>query len=149
MPILIGVILALFVALYARFVRLDRQRAFYSAVLIVVATYYALFAVLGGSVPALLRESIAIAAFLTLAALGFRLTPWILVAGLACHGVFDLLHPHIISNPGVPPWWPGFCLGFDVMAAACLAWIILTHRSSAPPLPASVAPTSTPHTAPR
>ena len=28
-----------------------------------------------------------------------------------------------MTNPGVPAWWPAFCLGYDVAAAAILAWL--------------------------
>ena len=49
MAYLIGVVLAFGVSGIATLVRLDRDRAFYPTVLIVIASYYALFAVTGGS----------------------------------------------------------------------------------------------------
>jgi len=45
-------------------------------------------------------------------------------AALAAHGIFDLTHAAIISNPGVPNWWPEICLAFDVTAASYLAWLL-------------------------
>ena len=45
MEYLIGVILTLAVAAFAAVVGFDRERAFYPTVLIVIASYYALFAV--------------------------------------------------------------------------------------------------------
>jgi hypothetical protein len=90
----------------------------------VVASYYGLFAIMGGSTAALLTESVVIGAFLFVAILGFKLNLWFAVAALAGHGVFDFVHAHLISNPGVPAWWPGFCLTYDVAAAAYLAWIL-------------------------
>jgi hypothetical protein len=30
----------------------------------------------------------------------------------------------LIQNPGVPAWWPGFCLTYDIAAAGYLAWIL-------------------------
>ena len=44
MPFVIGIVLALGVAALARFAGLDRDRAFYPTVLIVVASYSVLFA---------------------------------------------------------------------------------------------------------
>ena len=44
----IGIILALAAFLFARFTGLDRDRAFYPTVMIVIALIYGLFAVLGG-----------------------------------------------------------------------------------------------------
>ena len=49
MEYLIGVILTLAVAAFAAVIGFDRERAFYATVLIVIASYYALLAVMGGS----------------------------------------------------------------------------------------------------
>jgi hypothetical protein len=45
----VGALLAFTVALFATGIGLDRDRAFYPAVTIVIASYYALFAVMGSS----------------------------------------------------------------------------------------------------
>jgi hypothetical protein len=121
---LVGALLALVIGGLATFLRLDRDRAFYPTVLIVIALYYALFAVMGGSVPALLSESSAIIVFLLAAAVGFKRSLWFVVAGLAAHGIFDALHPRLITDPGVPVWWPEFCLAYDVAAAGYLAFLL-------------------------
>ena len=118
----VGIGLAMCVALFARFVGLDRDRAFYPTVLIVIASYYVLFAVMGGTVHALIIESSVMTAFLLVAVIGFKVNLWIVVAALAGHGVFDWFHGRIVINAGVPEWWPAFCLSYDVSAAGCLAW---------------------------
>ena len=51
MPTLIGLGLAVLVAIMARITGLDRDRAFYPVALIVIASYYILFAVIGGRQP--------------------------------------------------------------------------------------------------
>ena len=58
MEFLVGAVLALSVGLSATFLGLDRDRAFYPTVMMVIASYYALFAVMGGSASALAIESI-------------------------------------------------------------------------------------------
>jgi hypothetical protein len=126
----IGVVLAVSVGLLATFSGLDRDRAFYPTVMIVIASYYALFAVMAGSAQVLAIESIAIVAFLGASIAGFKRSLWLVVAALAAHGVFDLVHGRLIENPGVPPWWPHFCLAYDVVAAAYLAWLL--SRSKEP-----------------
>jgi hypothetical protein len=128
-PIAVGIVLSLVVALFARVVGLDRDRAFYPTVLIVVASYYVLFAIMSGSTSAVLTESIVMAAFVAAAVTGFKTSRWIIIAGLAAHGVMDSFHSAIIDNPGVPSWWPAWCLAYDVGAAAGLAW--LSKRDSA------------------
>ena len=121
-PLVVGVLLALGVGLFATGVGLDRDRAFYPVVAIIVASYYALFAVMGASTHALVVESLVGIVFLAAAATGFKSSLWIVVAALAAHGIFDLVHGSVIANPGVPGWWPEFCLAYDVTAAAYLAW---------------------------
>ncbi len=128
MALLVGALLAISVGLWASGVGLDRDRAFYPVVTIVIASYYALFAVMGGSTHALVLESLVCAVFLAVAVIGFRWSLWIVVVALAAHGLFDLTHAAVISNPGVPDWWPEFCLAYDVTAAAYLAWLLRSGR---------------------
>jgi hypothetical protein len=125
---LIGAVLALSVGLSATFIGADRDRAFYPTAMAVIASYYALFAVMGGSIQVLIVESIVIAAFLGASIAGFKRSLWPVVAALAAHGVFDLFHGHLIANPGVPGWWPHFCLAYDVVAAVYLAWLLARSR---------------------
>lgn len=129
MPLLIGVSLALGVAIFARLVGFDRERVFYPVVLIVVASYYALFAVMGGSTAELWAEIAIFGLFAAIAALGFRVNLWWAVAGLAAHGVSDFFHRIFVAGRGVPEWWPPFCLGYDLAAAACLAGLLIARRS--------------------
>jgi len=129
MAYLIGVVLALAISGGATLIRMDRDRAFYATVLLVVASYYALFAVMAGSMNALLAESVPIALFVLAAAIGFKRSAWIVVAGLIGHGLFDLMHGRLIVNPGVPVWWPMFCMAYDVTAGVYLAAILKCRRS--------------------
>jgi hypothetical protein len=125
---LVGAVLAFAVGLFATGLGLDRDRAFYPVVAMVVATYYVLFAVMGASTPALILELLVCAGFLAVAAAGYRWSLWLAVAALAGHGVLDLTHAAVITNPGVPLWWPAFCLAYDVTAAAYLAWLLWRGR---------------------
>jgi hypothetical protein len=127
--IFVGGLLAFFVGLLLGTAPgLDRDRAFYPVVTIVIASYYVLFAVMGASTDALVLEALVCAVFLAVAVSGFRWSLWVVVVALAAHGIFDLTHAAIISNPGVPGWWPEFCLAFDVTAAAYLAWLLKSGR---------------------
>ncbi|MDD2923887.1 hypothetical protein [Rhodoferax sp.] len=131
MAYLIGAIMAIVVSLAASAVHFDRERVFYPTVLAVIASYYGLFAVMGGSINAMGIESLVMLAFLVAAVLGFKRNLWLVVVALLAHGVFDFFHPHIVHNPGVPTWWPMFCLAYDVMAAAYLAWLLKKSRLTA------------------
>ena len=128
MPILVGVMLAVSVGWLGTAAGLDRDRAYYPVVTVVVASYYALFAVMGGSTQALVGEALAGVLFAAAAIAGFRRSLWITSGALAAHGLFDFVHADVIRNAGVPPWWPAFCLAFDITAAAYLAWRLRTGR---------------------
>jgi hypothetical protein len=128
LALLVGVLLALAVGLMATAVGLDRDRAFYPTVTIVVAFLYALFAVMGGSTHALLLESLVGLVFLAAAVSGFRSSLWVVAAALAAHGLLDLAHDRVIANAGVPLWWPAFCGAYDLTAAVYLAWLLKAGR---------------------
>ena len=91
----------------------------------VVGSYYDLFSIMAGGA-GLISETIGFVLFAATAAIGFQTSLWLVVAGLAGHGVFDLFHHALIENTGVPAWWPSWCLAYDLAAAACLAALILT-----------------------
>lgn len=124
MPFVIGTILSMGVAAFARRAGLDRDRAFYPTVLIVVASYYVLFATMGASAHTVMVESAVAAAFVIAAVVGFKSSAWIVVAALAGHGVLDAFHGHVVDNSGVPAWWPAFCGAYDLGAAGGLAWLV-------------------------
>jgi hypothetical protein len=73
MSFAVGAVLALIVGALASFFGLDRDRALYPVVMIVIASYYVLFAVTG-STQVLIIESAVAAVFLGLALAGFRST---------------------------------------------------------------------------
>ena len=127
MEYLIGVILSLAVAGSAAVVGFDRERTFYPTVLIVIASYYVLFAVMGASRRTLIIEIVVAGGFLLVAVFGFRKNFWLVVAALIGHGVLDFVHGFFIDNPGVPHWWRGFCLAFDALLGVFLAVRLIRH----------------------
>ncbi len=139
MSYLIGFGLAIGTVLIALWIGFER-RTFYATVVILVATYYVLFAVMAGASRAIVIESSVTALFVALAAAGYRRNMWLLVAGLAGHGLFDMTHALWVTNPGVPEYWPAFCATYDVVAALALAWLVVrTPRgvdATRQPLPA-------------
>lgn len=129
MEFIVGITLALFVCGASAWLGMDRDRVFYPTVLIVVATYYVLFAVIDGRNDVLRSELAIAAAFIALAVVGFKRKLWIAVAAIAGHGVMDLFHHDLVHNTGVPPGWPGFCMAFDVTAAAFVAVAMLLRAA--------------------
>ena len=130
MEYLIGIALAAFVGLMASLTGLDKERGFYAVVLIAIAAYYILFAAMAAPLDVVTAESLPMAIFALVAVFGFKRNLWYLVVGLAAHGIFDAMHARVISNPGVPAWWPGFCMAFDVTAAIYLALRLTSFKRS-------------------
>lgn len=135
MGYVIGTALALAVTASATVLGLDRERVFYPSMMITIAAYYILFAAMGASTAVVTRESVAAAAFILLAVVGFKTSLWLVAAALAAHGVFDVFHHLIIDDPGVPHWWPEFCLAFDVVAGGYLAVLLVRRPHLARPRP--------------
>jgi hypothetical protein len=129
MQYLVGFLLSLATVISAAVIGFDRERSFYSTVLFVIASYYVLFAVMGASRRTLMIEIVIASCFFLFAVLGFKGNLWLVAAALLGHGVFDFIRPSFIANPGVPHWWPGFCLAFDVIFGGWLALRLLQRRN--------------------
>ena len=131
-PVVVGVLLALGVAALGKFTRFDQDRSFYSTILVIVASYYVLFGVLGGSGYALVKELVVAVGFSLVAIVGALYLPTLVGIGIAAHGLFDLVHDGLIENSGVPSWWPAFCASIDIMLGL---WVIMLTRSRLRPTP--------------
>jgi hypothetical protein len=131
MALFIGTLLALASCTLGRLAGLDRDRAFYPVMMIVIASYYCLFAALDGAPEVLAADTAVAMGFILAAIIGFRTSPWLIVAALATHGLMDMVHHLMIDNRGVPGWWPSFCAAFDLTAALWLGWTTGRRRNSA------------------
>jgi hypothetical protein len=129
MEYLIGVLLALAVVGLAASVGFYRERSFYSTALIVIASFYVLFAVMGATRRTLITEIVIAGVFTLFAVIGYRRSFWLVAVATVGHGLFDFVHHLFIDNAGMPPWWPGFCGAFDVVFGGALA-IFLTTKGS-------------------
>jgi hypothetical protein len=124
-PVIVGLLLAVGVAALGKFTRFDQDRSFYSTVLIIIASYYVLFAILNSSAHALVWELVIAVAFSTVAIVGALFLPTLVGIGIIAHGLFDLVHDGLIENSGVPSWWPSFCGSIDVLLGI---WVIFLTR---------------------
>jgi hypothetical protein len=126
MEYLIGLLLSLAVAGLAALIGLDRERSFHSTAVIVIASYYILFAMMGASKRTLGIE-IALAFGILLVRHSRPQTKSLDRSRRhGGHGVFDFVHHLFIATPGVLSWWPGFCLAFDEVFGTFLALRLMT-----------------------
>lgn len=127
MEYVVGITLALLFCAGAAGLGMDRERVFYPAVVLAVTSYYLAFAVVDGRSEVMLSELAIAALFLVAAVAGFKINQWITLVALAGHGAMDAIHHLLVQNAGVPQVWPGFCMAFDVTAAAVAACILLAR----------------------
>lgn len=124
----VGVVLALAACALGIFAGFERDRAFYPVMLIVVASYYDLFAIIAGGGRVLGVEIAISAVFVVLAVVGFRTSLWLAALGMLGHAGLDFVHGDVVANAGVPVWWPMFCGTFDAVAGVFLAWRLIAKR---------------------
>lgn len=123
-----GVVAAILIIAVGVLSRMDRERSFYAVTLIVIASYYVLFAAMASSPGLAVIEAGIAAMFGGAAIVGFRYSRWIVAVALGLHGVFDFAHGQLLNNTGVPDWWPAFCLTVDVLLGLYVAWQITSQR---------------------
>jgi hypothetical protein len=96
----------------------------YALGLALIAAVYIGFAVADGRTKVIAVETCVTSVFVVLAALGATESGWLLVAGLAGHGLKDLWQ-HRTGFVANTRWWPPFCATVDFVAAALIAAAVL------------------------
>lgn len=131
----IGVLVAAIVVLRFRAQKLESTRWAYPVLLATFPVYYWVFAAYASDYTALLGELIAGVAFLVIAyvAYAFRsfATLLLLSVGYVAHAAYDFSHDALLSNAGVPTWWPEFCGSVDVLLGCYVAWLAFSLRRRA------------------
>jgi fucose 4-O-acetylase-like acetyltransferase len=92
----------------------------YALGLVVIASVYIGFAVADGRPAVIAVESSVAMVFVIVAAAAVTGSPWLLVLGLASHGLKDLWQ-HRRQFVANTRWWPPFCLVVDWVVAAAIA----------------------------
>jgi hypothetical protein len=95
----------------------------YALSLALIAAVYIGFAVADGRRTIIAVETTVAGGFVVLAAAGVTGPAWLVVLGVAGHGLKDLWQhrSHYVANTR---WWPPFCLVVDWVAAAILVVLL-------------------------
>jgi hypothetical protein len=119
-PLLWGVIVGGFQAASPlAFLWLDAATV-YALGLALIASVYIGFAVADGRRTVIAVECGVASIFVVLAAMGVTASAWLLVLGLAGHGVKDAWQQRSQYVSGTR-WWPPFCAAVDVVVASLIA----------------------------
>ncbi len=98
--------------------------AVYGLSLVLIASVYVGFAVADGRPGVIAVESCVAAIFVLVASVAVGGPTWLIVIGLAGHGLKDLWqhrHQYVAGTR----WWPPFCCAVDLVAAGLIALEIL------------------------
>jgi hypothetical protein len=99
--------------------------AVYALGLTLIAAVYIGFSVADGRSRVIVVETGVATVFVVIAAAAVTGSAWLIVAGLAGHGLKDLWQQHsrFVANTR---WWPPFCATVDFVAATAIAVAIVT-----------------------
>lgn len=122
---LIGAAVGVLTIVTARLIR--GERWLYSLGLLTLPGLYAFFALQAGEQAVGVKEMIYgvpyVVAGLVFAFVSVRQSAVVVGAFWLLHGLYDLAHSQLITNIGVPAWYPIFCFVVDVVIGAYLLWL--------------------------
>ena len=103
------------------------ERWFYSVGLITLPSLYAAFALRAGEWAVGAREMVYgvpyVVAGLVCTFVGLRRSAVVVAVLWLLHGLYDLVHGQLITNAGVPGWYPIWCCVVDIVTGSYLVWL--------------------------
>jgi hypothetical protein len=122
---LIGAAVGVLTIALARLIR--GERWLYALGLLVLPGLYAFFALRAGEPSVGATEMIVgvpfVVAGLVFASVSIRHSAVVVGALWLLHGLYDLTHGQLFTNPGVPGWYPVFCFVVDAVVGSYLLWL--------------------------
>lgn len=122
---LIGAAVGVLTIVTARIIR--GEGWLYSLGLLTLPGLYAFFALQAGEQAVGVKEMIYgvpyVVAGLFFAFVSFRRSAVVVGVFWLLHGLYDLAHSQLFTNPGVPGWYPIFCFVVDVVVGSYLLWL--------------------------
>jgi hypothetical protein len=122
---LIGAAVGVLTIVSARFIR--GERWLYSLGLLILPGIYAFFALRAGEQGVGIKEMIYgvpyVVAGLVFALASIRKSAVVVGVFWLLHGLYDLVHSQLITNTGVPVWYPVFCFVVDAVIGSYLLWL--------------------------
>jgi hypothetical protein len=122
---LIGAAVGVLTIWFARFIR--GERWLYSLGLLTLPGLYAFFALQAGEQAVSVREMIYglpyVVAGLAFAFVSVRQSAVVVGVLWLLHGLYDLVHSQLITNTGVPGWYPVWCFAVDAVIGSYLLWL--------------------------
>lgn len=122
---IIGAAVGVVTIVFARFIR--GERWLYALGLLTLPSLYASFALRAGEQAVGVKEMIYgvpfVVAGLLFAFVSVRQSAVVVGVFWLLHGLYDLVHGQLITNSGVPVWYPIFCFVVDAVIGVYLLWL--------------------------
>jgi len=122
---LIGAAVGVLTIVFARFIR--GERWLYALGLLTLPGLYASFALRAGETAVSVKEMIYgvpyVVAGLVFALVSVRQSAVVVGVLWLLHGLYDLVHSQLITNTGVPGWYPIWCFMVDAVVGSYLLWL--------------------------
>ena len=122
---LVGAAVGVLTIAIARFIR--GERWLYSLGLLALPGLYASFALRAGELAVGVEEMVYgipfVVAGLVFASVSVRRSAVVVGAFWLLHGLYDLVHSRLVTNAGVPGWYPVFCFVVDAVVGVYLLWL--------------------------
>jgi hypothetical protein len=122
---LVGAAVGVLTILLARFIR--GERWVYALGLLTLPGLYASFALRAGALAVGMKEMIYGVPFvvvgLVFAFVSVRQSAVVVGVFWLLHGLYDLVHSQLFTNPGVPSWYPVFCFVVDAVIGSYVLWL--------------------------
>ncbi len=122
---LIGAAVGVLTIVIARFARAERW--VYTLGLLTLPSIYAFFALQAGEHAVAIKEMVFgvpyVLAGLAFAFVSVRYSAVAVGLLWLLHAVYDLTHSQLITNTGVPAWYPLFCFAVDAVIGLYLLWL--------------------------
>jgi hypothetical protein len=122
---LIGAAVGVLTIVSARFIR--GERWLYALGLLILPGIYVFFALQAGERAVGVKEMIYgvpyVVVGLVFAFVSVRQSAVVVGVFWLLHGLYDLVHSRLITNTGVPGWYPIFCFVVDAVVGSYLLWL--------------------------
>ncbi len=129
LQILFGIVSAIILVLLVQKIYPNQTVAVWRNGLVLAAVIYVGFALFGKNWEWLPIEIGGVIIYGTLALLSKKYSQYFLAIGWACHVLWDVLL-HSNGDPSfVPSWYPGVCIGFDLVIAGYFVWYFLRKKT--------------------
>lgn len=121
--IVLGIIIATISVFVAAKIYPKKDHAFWRSGLVIAALIYVIFALVGDGLDYLPLEIGGLLLYGSFAYLSKKYALYWLAIGWALHVAWDVFLHSGAETAFVPSWYPGICLGFDIVLAIYIFWL--------------------------